>query len=213
MAKNNVKKPSVSLGVLIAEFIGTMSLAAVVLASINGSLAAGVATPVLAALTLGVAVLAIGGISGAHINPGVTFGLLSAGKIKVEDAVGYWVAQVLGALAALGVMEMILDGGVAQVASSTSTWPIFSAEVLGMAFFTFGIAAAVHNKMSGANAALLVGGSLLVGLTLAAVISNGVLNPAVALAIGSVSPAYIFGPLVGAVIGNYAFRFMNDADK
>ena len=52
----------------------------------------------------------------------------------------------------------------------------------------------------------MIGGSLLLGISVAAPASNGVLNPAVALAIGSVSASYIIGPLIGTVAAMLLYR-------
>ena len=43
-------------------------------------------------------VYAYGHISGTHINPAVTFGLLVAGEINIKDALGYWIVQLLGGI-------------------------------------------------------------------------------------------------------------------
>ncbi|MGH8069687.1 MAG: aquaporin [Candidatus Entotheonellia bacterium] len=49
-------------------------------------------------------VYAIGPISGCHINPAVTVGLLLAKKVQGKLAAGYLVAQVMGAILAAGVL-------------------------------------------------------------------------------------------------------------
>ena len=50
---------------------------------------------------------AIGPISGCHINPAVTLGLLVSKKMEIGEAVRYWIAQVLGAIVAAGVLLII----------------------------------------------------------------------------------------------------------
>ena len=205
-----VRKP-IKPGIIIAEFIGTFSLAFAVLASINGSLSPAIPTPVIAGFTLMLAVLSIGGLSGAHINPAVTIGLLSIRKISVRGAIAYLVAQIAGAVAALGLLTLLLPDKVIGVASNTSNWTVFSGEMLGAIIFTFGIAAAVEQEFQRISAAVLVGGSLLLGIIFASVASNGVLNPAVAITIHSATWAYILGPIVGAVIGMNLERFMRKA--
>lgn len=201
------QKP-LKLGVLVAEFVGTFSLAYAVLASINGALAPAVPTAVIAGLTLALAVLSIGGISGAHINPAVTIGLLSIKKISLRRAVYYLIAQFAGALAALGIVTLVLHGHNIGVKSDVSNWTVFCGEMIGAIIFTFGVAAAVEQGLQKISAAVLVGGSLLLGLIFASIASNGVVNPAVAVAIGSSTWAYIFGPIVGAVIGMNLQHYM-----
>jgi aquaporin Z len=53
---------------------------------------------------------AIGPISGCHINPAVTFGILIAKKIGVKDAIGYVIAQIIGAIIAAAVILFIAQG-------------------------------------------------------------------------------------------------------
>lgn len=192
---------TVKPGVLIAEFVGTFALAYAVLASINGSLAPAVPTGVIAGFTLLLAVLSIGGISGAHINPAVTIGLFSIRKISLRNAVYYILAQFLGALVAIGLISLVLHGHAVGAKSDVSNWTVFSSEMIGAIIFTFGVAAAVEQGFQKISAAVLVGGSLTLGIIFASIASNGVVNPAVAVAISSSTWAYLFGPIVGALIG------------
>lgn len=201
-------KESVKLGALVAEFVGTFSLAYAVLASINGSLAPAVPTGVIAGLTLALAVLSIGGISGAHINPAVTIGLLSIRKISLLKAIYYLFAQFLGAIAALGVLNLILHGHAIGVHSNVSSWTVFASEMFGAIIFTFGVSAAVEQGLQKISAAALVGGSLTLGIIFASIASNGVVNPAVSVTISSSTWAYLFGPVVGAIIGMNLQHYM-----
>jgi aquaporin Z len=203
----NAKQKPIKLGIVIAEFIGTFSLAYAVLASINGALPS-VPTAVIAGFTLFLAALSIGGISGAHINPAVTIGLFSIKKISGRDAAFYLVSQFAGALAALGVLSLVLHNHVIGVRSDTSNWTVFSGEMIGAIIFTFGVSAAVEQGLQKISAAALVGGSLLLGIIFASVASNGVVNPAVSVAISSATWGYLFGPIVGAVIGMNIQHYM-----
>ena len=201
------QKP-VKIGVLFAEFIGTFALSYAVLASINGSLAPQIPTGVIAGFTLLLAVLSIGEISGAHINPAVTIGLFSIRKISLRNAVYYILAQFLGAIVALGLISLVLHGNAIGVRSNVSNWTVFSGEMIGAIIFTFGIAAAVEQGLQKITLAVLVGGSLTLGIIFASIASNGVVNPAVSVAISSSTWAYIFGPVVGAVIGMNLQHYM-----
>jgi aquaporin Z len=53
---------------------------------------------------------AVGHISGGHFNPAVSFGLWAGGKFEAKDLVGYIIAQVIGAIAAAGVLYLIVTG-------------------------------------------------------------------------------------------------------
>jgi len=201
------QKP-IKLGVIIAEFIGTFSLAYAVLASINGSLAPTVPTAVIAGFTLFLAALSIGGISGAHINPAVTIGLFSIRKISSRHAAYYLLSQFAGALAALGVMTLVLHNHIIGVKSDASNWTVFSGEMIGAIIFTFGVSAAVEQGLKKISGAALVGGSLLLGIIFASIASNGVVNPAVSVTIGSSTWAYLLGPVVGSVVGMNLQHYM-----
>src|SRR4051794_26875387 len=54
---------------------------------------------------------AIGHISGCHLNPAVTIGLVTAGRVRAAEAPGYIVAQLLGAVAGAAVLYVIASGG------------------------------------------------------------------------------------------------------
>lgn len=181
---------------LAAEFIGTCTLALAVAVSIGESLA--FSTPAIAALTLGLFVYTVGGISGAHLNPAVTIGVLSVGKIKTNDAVMYVVCQLAGAAVAMTVGQLL--GGQASAAYAT-TVQAGIAEAIGAFILAFGVLSATLQKVPPAASGLVVGGSLMVGAYIASVFSNGILNPAVALSVNAFGPMEILGPVVGAVGG------------
>src|SRR5258706_5121119 len=83
----------------VAEFIGTFTLIFVGVGAIYQN--AGLLAVAFAhGLTIAVMVSATGAISGGHLNPAVTFGLLVGGKIESGRALAYGLAQLLGALAA-----------------------------------------------------------------------------------------------------------------
>jgi len=67
------------------------------------------------ALAFGLSLLAmvytIGPISGCHVNPAVTFGALLSGRIRVKQAVGYMLAQIVGAIVAAAIVLFIASGG------------------------------------------------------------------------------------------------------
>lgn len=190
----------------IAEFIGTFALSFVVLIAVASS-SAPIAVPVIAGLTLALFVYAIGPISGCHINPSVTLGLLAVKKISSKDAVLYIVAQFLAALFA------ILIAGYFQLTNSASaegfSSQIFFAEMLGAFFFNFGIASVVYGKAKEQMSGLVVGGSLLFGVIIASLAgASGILNPAVALALNSLTAVYLFAPIVGAIAGAQVYRYI-----
>jgi aquaporin Z len=106
----------------LAEFIGTFTL---VLFGCGTAVVSGGAVGHLGiAFAFGFALLAmcygIGPVSGCHVNPAVSLGVFTAGRMTVGDLVGYVIAQFLGALAGAGVLAVIAKGllGGYNVASS-----------------------------------------------------------------------------------------------
>ena len=189
----------------IAELLGTFGLTLVVLLSLNGTFP--VPTAVMAALTLGLFVYTIGHISGTHINPAVTLGLLSIKKIGLIDASWYIVAQFVGAGLAMFVSALFIGIPTLIIVANTVTVGLF--EFIGVFFFAFGIASVVSGKAPASLSGFIVGGSLLLGISLASFKSNGVLNPAVAFGIGSFSLMYVVGPIIGSIVGMQVFKFLN----
>lgn len=106
-----------------AELLGTMVL---VLMGCGSAVFAGTGQPFAAVGTLGVAfafglsvvamVYTIGKISGCHINPAITLGMLVANKISAKDAAGYIVFQIIGAIIGSGILFLL-----AQNSGSTTT--------------------------------------------------------------------------------------------
>jgi aquaporin Z len=120
----------------IAEFIGTFTL---VFFGCGAAVIAGMGTgptsiDVLGiAFAFGLAIVAmaygIGQISGCHVNPAVSFGVLVAGRMSKDEFIQYVIAQVLGAIAAALVLSIILagkasgwSGGLGQNGWVTDIW-------------------------------------------------------------------------------------------
>ncbi len=187
-----------NLKVLSAELFGTFGLSLAVLISIN-SPGFPVGTPVIAGLTLGLFVYTIGPISGCHINPAVTLALAAIRKVDLKTAGSYIVAQFLGAGLALGVGSLLFAAPESLVWANSSS--VGASEALGAMVFLFGIAAVVLGRVPESMSGMVIGGSLTLGVLWAAQTSNGVLNPAVAFSLGSMSLAYVWGPILGATVG------------
>ncbi len=101
---------------LFAEFFGTFWLVfggcgSAIFAAGFPELGIGFAGVALAfGLTVLTMAYAVGHISGGHFNPAVSFGLWAGGKFEAKDLIGYIVAQLIGAVAAAGVLYLILSG-------------------------------------------------------------------------------------------------------
>lgn len=193
---------------LIAEGLGTFALTLAVLTSLQIQSSA-IATPVVAGLVLALFVYTIGSKSGSHINPAVTLGLWSINKIKTNEAVSYIIVQVLGGLLAY-ILVSTQTGSSMTLGTMPESTTVFLAEAIGAFFFGFGIAAVVYGKVRDDVSGLVIGGSLLLGIVLAAGLgSAGILNPAVALALGSLNLSYVLGSIAGVMLGmNFYRRFI-----
>ncbi len=188
------------VGMLVAEFIGTFTLATVVLV-VSRQIELSYFTAVAAGSALAAIVLAIGAVSGAHVNPAVTLGMWTLRKIQTTQAVVYVAAQMLGGAFALAYVEFLLRINIHNQAASEFDVRVFVAEVVGTLVFTFGIAAAVYQGYEGLRKAVTIGASLTAGILIASVGSFGALNPAVAMGVNAWSFVYVTAPLVGAIVG------------
>ena len=110
----------------VAEFIGTLTLiligcGAIAIGGFGAAFPVGI-LPIALAFGLAVTAMAygIGHISGAHLNPAVTVAMWVAGRIKTEDVIGYVIAQCIGAIAAAGILVIILKGKLAGYSVSTA---------------------------------------------------------------------------------------------
>lgn len=192
-----------------AEFVGTFTLAFVVLEAVAGGTHIPLPVPVMAALVLGLFVYTIGSISGCHINPAVTIGLFTLGRTSVKDTLFYIVFQFGGAVAAIIVAKYLLIA-LPPVATDVFTFRLFIAEALGTALFTFGIAAVVKETVPSIMAGVVIGGSLLLGVLVSSLGGSfGILNPAVAFALNSTSFTAMWAPIIGAVIGFQGYRYFS----
>jgi aquaporin Z len=225
-----MKKPA-------AEFIGTFTLVffGCGAAVIAGMGAGPTAIDVLGiAFAFGLAIVAmaygIGPISGCHVNPAVSFGMLIAGRMTFSDFVSYAIAQVLGALAGAAVLYIILSGksagwtgGLGQNGWGTGylgQYNLLSAfifEVVATVLFLVCILG-ITQKGSPSEFAGLAIGLTLVAIHIVGINVTGVsVNPARSLgpaivgagsnpgALGQVW-LFIVAPLVGAGIAGLLFK-------
>lgn len=180
---------------LIAEFIGTFALIFIG----AGALAIGEGGLVGVALAHGLVIVAFayayGHISGTHINPAVTLGLLIAGEIQFVAAIGYWIVQFLGGILGAVVLNAVLpnpgDLGVTILSENVGVGQGLVVEIV----LTFFLVNTIFNTAVSGKAGNFAG--LAIGLTLVLCILMG--GP---LTRASLNPARTLGPAI--VSGNYA---------
>jgi aquaporin Z len=147
MVRKRISEPMVRR--LLAELLGTGFLVffGVGVATLmfgfhfdGGSLAAGVIATSLAfgLVLLGLA-YAIGPLSGCHVNPAVTLGVLLARRLTVREATGYWAAQLVG-----GILGALLLWGL------FSTSPLYSRSITGLGTNDWGALSDIRIGLGGA---------------------------------------------------------------
>ncbi len=217
---------------LIAEFIGVFMLvfigggAIILNAYRDGSVGLG-GIAAAHGLALAIAVTATMNISGGHINPAITVGLWSVGRIDTRKAALYVVAQLLGAVLAALVLKGLFPAGAAEVrqygALRLGADTTFVGGILLEAVMTFFLALAMMGTVVD-PAAPKVGG-FGVGLTLwmcvlaGGLLTGAALNPARAFGPALVSwywtaqLVYWVGPILGAVAAMQIYeRFLLKKD-
>ncbi len=189
------------VAVLAAEFLGTAILATVAINISRSQIGIGYFVAIGVGIALGMLVLAFGSISGGHFNPAITIGLWTVRQVKTVTAISYLAVQMLGGLAAWQLANYFIGSELQSVANAEFDWKILVAEAVGAMVFALFVATAVFKKHEGGKQAALIGGGLTVGVIVASLASNAIINPAIALANQSWSWAYVAGPILGALIG------------
>lgn len=188
------------VAMLVAEFLGTAILALTVLSISTSNIGIGYFVSFGAGLTLLLMVIAIGGVSGAVINPAIAIGLWTVRKLSTYQTILYIAVQLLGGIAAYYLFSY-MTGKEWENKGEYDT-KLLVAETVGTAIFAMGIAAAVFQRLTGLTKAFVIGGSLTLGIMVASAASSAFLNPAVALGAHSwVWGTYVLGPILGAIIG------------
>lgn len=197
----------ISYNKYVAEIIGTLMLVLVV--ALSG---AGLSAIIFAGMALAFIVYLFGDVSGAHVNPAFTIAALTMKKIKWQDAVLYICAQLIGAGIALIVLKNLPGFTFTDISNmpNLTAWTMFKSEIIGAIIFAFAFSAVIHGKTTKSNVGFVVGMGLFFGLLAANIITGGVgiLNPAVSIGTNMLNWATIIGPIVGALIGAWLYRFI-----
>lgn len=222
----------------LAEFVGTtvltlMGCGAAVALDCNPTNVAGM---VGTAMAFGLSVVAmaytIGGISGCHINPAITLGVLLSGRMSIKDAVGYWIGQILGGIVGALLLFLLVsstgDGGLVGIGANdlqTGITPLagFLAETVFTCVFVLVVLGATA-KTNGAtnNFAGLAIGLALILVHLACIRFTGTsVNPA-----RSIGPAlfqggtalsnlwiFILAPLIGGALASLIWKGIEPDEK
>lgn len=205
---------------LLAEFVGTFTLVFIGASAVALTIAQG-GSLLTSAFAFGLALMTIiyvwGSYSGAHVNPAVSFGFAVAGQMNWGLMLGYWVAQLLGGIAAAALVAYFFGtatGAGASIGSLTNTdaWKA----ILMEAFLTFFLVLAYLFIYRNPMLALISG--IAIGLVLTfCFLAGGALTGASTNPARSLGPAifsnnmgtywiYIVGPLLGALVAALVYK-------
>ena len=221
----------------VAEFIGTFVLVLLGCgtAMLVGCDAVNGGGYILTALAFGLVIVGmaycIGNISGCHINPAVSLGVLISGGMTAADFVGYVISQCLGAFAGAGMLKLIFDlgniedktgglgsNGLAGVNGSAGAGllvEILLTCVCVMASLGVTSKKARHGSFGG----LIIGLTLTlvhifgIGLTGTSVNPARSIGPAILAGGSAVSDLWVFivGPFIGAAIAAFVYKWMEES--
>jgi len=219
-----------------AEFFGTFWLVlggcgSAVLAAAFPELGIGFVGVSLAfGLTVLTMAYAIGHISGCHLNPAVSIGLWAGGRFPAKELLPYIVAQVLGAIAAGGVLYLIASGkadfaGTGGFASNGfgehspggfSMQAAVITEVVLTAFFLIVILGATDARAPAGFAPIAIGLCLTLIHLISIPVTNTSVNPARSTGVALFADAWAMqqlwvfwvAPIVGAVLGATIYKFI-----
>lgn len=214
----------------LAEFIGTAVLVVFGCgtAMTVGCDAASDCGYLLTALAFGLVIVAmaysIGNVSGCHINPAVSMGMLVAGKMSFKDFIGYVIAQFAGATVGTLFLKVLFD--MTPVVDKTGAYGAnaLAGGHIGMSFvleavltfvFVFTILGVTSKKENDSTAGLVIGFTLTLVHILGIGFTGTSVNPArsfgPALFAGGSAlaelPVFILAPLAGGAIAALVFRF------
>lgn len=227
----------------LCEFIGTAVLVlfgcgtAVVTGGLTGGIGIGTLGVFAIAMAFGLSIVAmayvIGNISGCHINPAVSLAMLINKKMSVKDFAFYVIAQVLGAIAGIGILYAIgSNSNLGVEALGANGFGDASAVGLNMGgailveiILTFVFIYTILGVTSDEKKASVAG--IVIGLTLAFVHIIGIpltgtsvnparsLAPAIFLGGEAIKQVWVFivAPFIGSALAAFTFKFLNKTEN
>lgn len=186
-------------------------------------------------LTVLTMAFAIGHISGCHLNPAVSFGLWAGGRFPAKELLPYIVSQVLGAIAAGGVLFLIAGGKAGFVLSagfasngyeahSPGGYSLLAAlitEIVMTMMFLLVIMGATDKRAPQGFAPIAIGLCLTLIHLISIPVTNTSVNPArstgVALFVGdwAIAQLWLFwiAPILGGILGALIYRFLGSNEE
>ena len=211
-----------SLKKYIVEFIGTFFLVLTICMTTYSKVSADL-QPVAVGSMLMVLIYSMGYLSGAQFNPAISLAIYLRGRINLKEMGFYWIAQILGAVAAAMITAVLISakppvGLIASTPQFFSMVPALIAEVLGSFALTWVILTVATSKALDGNNFY----GLAIGFTVAALmytlgsVSGSAFNPVVAIATCIVHLStwnnlwiYMVGGLGGSVLATMANKYIS----
>jgi MIP family channel proteins len=177
-------------------------------------------------LAISIAVSVFGGISGAHVNPAITIGMLATGRIKPPLAVGYLIAQLVGATVAAFICNAVFPPAVVDQMKLGIPLPGSGSEVstptilIVEAILTFLLMTSIYGTAVDERGMKVKIGGFAIGLTVTmdilagGAITGASMNPArsfgPALVLGhfDLHWCYWVGPIIGSVVAAFVYNFV-----
>lgn len=217
----------------LCEFIGTAVL--VLFGCGSAAIAGGTLGTLGIALAFGLSIVAmayvIGNVSGCHINPAVSLAMLISKKMSVKDFIGYVIAQVVGAIAGIGILYAIITNSGLNVitqglgangfdAASSVNLNMMGAilvEIVLTFVFIYTILGVTSDDKKSSVAGIVIGLTLafvhIMGIPLTGTSVNPARSLAPALFLGGQALkqvwVFIVAPFVGSALAAVVFKFLN----
>jgi len=220
----------VGTAILVMGGCGTAVLAAGAVGDFGGVGVLGVATAF--GLSLLILAYAIGHISGCHVNPAVTLGLVVSRKLEARFLPIYWGAQIVGGLIGGGLLRLFFE-----LSDNVTVPPAFATngfdegsplgfslasvaivEVVMTAILIFVVLSTTHPRFPAGFGGLAAGGTLWLIHLISIPVSNTSVNPARSFAVAPFAPdslgleqvwAFFVFPLIGGVVGALIYQAVN----
>ena len=217
---NTRKYLAEAIGTFVLVFMGCASAMLLFVAPEGGHLAVAFAF----GLSIVAMAYAIGGVSGCHINPAVSLSMLLDKRMTLVDFIGYVVAQVIGAIAAAAVLQVLvsafnvvdLTGGLGAngVAGAGGVVGALVVEIILTFIFILTILSVTANEKMASVAGIVIGLTLtfvhIVGIPLTGTSVNPArsLGPAIFAGGDALTHVWVFilAPLIGAVLAVLVYR-------
>jgi MIP family channel proteins len=219
--RSATRRSSALLPRFAAELLGTFALVfagagAIVVDARTHSLGH-VGVAIVFGLVIMAMIYAVGHVSGAHLNPAVSFSFALTRHFPWSDVGLYWIAQAIGALAAAMLLRVSLgeDAHLGATLPTGSSGQAFVWEIVLTFFLMFVImAVATDTRAVGEAAAIAIGGTVGLDAMVGGPITGASMNPARSLGPALVSGelhalwVYLAAPIVGSMLGAFAYQLV-----